>query len=120
MAKKSLDLYKNFMFLAGERKVVEEMELERDGIQRKIEFYQERIETIRSTMPFEIRLSMFLIHTEALNNALVTEIESLISALLNRLPDFVDSEAEKVITRVARIEKEFKNLPQNAHDLIKA
>ena len=36
VAKSSLDLYKNFIFLTNERKVLEEMPLDREGIQSRI------------------------------------------------------------------------------------
>jgi hypothetical protein len=51
--------------------------------------YQASIIKIRETMPFEIRMNMFLIKCSDINNALCDECESLMKLILDKVESHV-------------------------------
>lgn len=61
----------------------------RDEFLDRINKYQETIDKIKTVMPFEIRMSMFLVQCEDLNNKLINECEELIRMMLSRVGDYV-------------------------------
>jgi hypothetical protein len=40
-------------------------------------------------MPFEIRMSMFLVQCEELNNRLITDCEQIVMEILGKISDYV-------------------------------
>jgi len=61
-----------------------------DEVQERIDKYQNTIKTIRDTMPYEIRMSMFLVECEDLNNKLVGLCENLIRMIFNSIAEYVE------------------------------
>lgn len=61
----------------------------REDFVREIERYQSTIKEIRTTMPFEIRMNMFLIDCADLNNRLCSELEELVDRILQRAADYI-------------------------------
>ena len=70
-----INVYDDYTFLITEAKDVEEFldkkPLDMDEVLERITLYEDTITKIRDTMPYEIRMSMFLIECEDLNNKLV-------------------------------------------------
>ena len=68
-------MYDDYTFLITEAKDLEEFldkkPLDMDEVLERITLYEDTITKIRDTMPYEIRMSMFLIECEDLNNKLV-------------------------------------------------
>jgi DNA replicative helicase MCM subunit Mcm2 (Cdc46/Mcm family) len=61
-------------------------------ISEKISIYEKCIQEIRAKCPYEIRLNMFLVETEDLNNRLVELCEECIDVYNKAIRDFVFSE----------------------------
>ena len=108
VTQKVLNVYDEFLFVNTERDVVGEF-LEKKPYNRaqfleKIEKYEKTILKIKTCMPFEIRMSMFLIECEEINNRLIDECERLITLMLNKITDYVQHDlATKVQTEVRAI-----------------
>jgi hypothetical protein len=70
-----INVYDDYTFLITEAKDLEEFldkkPLDMDEVLERITLYEDTITKIRDTMPYEIRMSMFLIECEDLNNKLV-------------------------------------------------
>jgi len=105
---KAIHIYDEFLFIFKEKHRVEEL-VKRDVISRdefveEIKKFDETVQKIRSTMPFEIRMNMFLIQCSDLNNNLVKECNDLIDKILTKAGDFVFH------THAAAIQSEVKNI----------
>jgi hypothetical protein len=72
-------------------------------------------------MPFEIRMSMFLVECEALNDSLVQECNDIIKLLLDKAAEYVSSDiSQKVTNNVRAIINEFNLKPSDTESLVKA
>ena len=72
-------------------------------------------------MPFEIRMSMFLVECEEINIRLVEECEGLIVTMLNKITEYVQHElAQKVQTDVRQISTNFQDKPTTTKQLVEA
>ena len=93
---KVINVYDEFNFLLTEReKIVEFLDIkpyDREVFLEKITKYQDTITKIREKMPFEIRMSMFLVECEALNDSLVDECNVIITMMLNKAAEYVQIE----------------------------
>jgi len=79
------------------------------------------IEQIRATCPYEIRLNMFLIQTEDLNNRLVELCEEHIDRYVSAIKDFVFvEESTNVVTAVKDIQNKFQQGAKTTKDLVQA
>jgi hypothetical protein len=47
------------------------------------------MDKIKTEMPYEIRMSMFLIQCEDLNNKIITDCDELIRMMLSRIGEYV-------------------------------
>jgi hypothetical protein len=90
---KAIDIYDEFLFIFKEKHRVEELikkeVISRDEFVEEIIKFDETVKKIRSTMPFEIRMNMFLIQCSDLNNNLVKECNDLIDKILTKAGDYV-------------------------------
>jgi len=108
VTQKVINVYDEFLFVNNEKANVEEF-LEKKPYSRqefleRIDKYQNTINKIKTSMPFEIRMSMFLVECEDINNKLVEELEQLITLMLNKITDYVQHDlATKVQTEVRTI-----------------
>lgn len=103
VAAKALDIYRDFLFLLKEsdkiHEFLEKKEYNRDIFQANVDKYSTTIEKIRRTCPYEIRLNMFLIQTEELNNRLVDLCEELIDMNVEAVSEYVfHIESQQVCT----------------------
>lgn len=70
-------------------------------------------------MPYEIRMSMFLIQCEDLNNKIITECDELIRLMLSRIGEYVQSDlATKVTADVRNIKAEFAKTTKTTKELV--
>jgi hypothetical protein len=103
-----VNVYDEFRFLINEKDQLQEfLEIKpynRDNFLERINKYQETMDKIKTIMPFEIRMSMFLVQCEDLNNKLINECEELIRMMLSRIGDYVQGDlAQKVQHEVRTI-----------------
>lgn len=81
--------------------------------------YDDTIKEIRTKMPFEIRMNMFLIDCADLNNKLVHECELLIDRILARAAEQVFTESASNITnRVKSMQENFTIKPDTSKKLV--
>jgi hypothetical protein len=125
VAAKALDLYNEFLFLMKEGEKFEEFlekkEYKREIFEANINKYMATIDKIKRTCPFEIRLNMFLIQTEELNNKLVELCEDLIEKNVDAVSDYVfNQESVNVKTAVQNIITEFQKGPKTTQELVLA
>jgi len=85
----AVNVYDEFMFILKERERIEAFlqkePYNREEFQAEIEMYEASIKRIRDTMPFEIRMNMFLIKCSDINNALCDECEAMMKLLLDKV-----------------------------------
>ena len=119
VTQKVLNVYDEFLFVNNERQSVDDFlenpgknPYQRDAFLERIERYEATILKIKTSMPFEIRMSMFLVECEEINIRLVEECESLIVRMLNKITDYVQHDlATKVQTDVRAIATQFLEKP---------
>ena len=89
----ALHVYDNFLFILKEKARIEhfltEVPQKRETYMAEIFKYENTIRQIRDTMPFEIRMNMFLIDCADLNNKLCQECDELIDRILGKIADIV-------------------------------
>jgi hypothetical protein len=79
------------------------------------------IDKIKRTCPYEIRLNMFLIQTEELNNRLVDLCEDLIDMNVEACSVYVfNDESDSVTAQVRQIQAQFGVAPKTTQDLVMA
>jgi len=87
------NVYDEFLFILKERERIEAFinkePITREEFQKEIDMYQECINKITETMPFEIRMNMFLIKCSDINNALCDECEGLMKLILDKVESHV-------------------------------
>lgn len=89
----AVNVYDDFLFILKERERIEvfisKENFTREDFQKEIDMYQASIIKIRETMPFEIRMNMFLIKCSDINNALCDECEGLMKLILDKVEQHV-------------------------------
>jgi hypothetical protein len=107
-----VNVYDEFKFLINERESLQEFfdkkPYNREEFLDRINKYQETIDKIKTVMPFEIRMSMFLVQCEDLNNKLINDCEELVRMMLSRVGEYVQGDlAQEVQKEVREIKQEF-------------
>ena len=86
VVEEALRVYDDYLFILKEKARIEhflnEGPYKRETFIAEIQKYEKTIRMIRETMPFEIRMNMFLIDCADLNNKLCLECEELIDKIL--------------------------------------
>jgi len=104
-------VYDEYTFIISEPKRLEEFldkkPLDMDEVLERITLYEDTIESIRNKMPYEIRMSMFLVECEYLNNKLVGKCEDLMRTIFNAIAEYVQ------ITLTAKVQNDVKHIEQN-------
>lgn len=92
-AEQALHVYDNYLFILKEKPRIEafisESGLKREQFIAEIQKFEDTQKSIRESMPFEIRMNMFLIDCADLNNRLCAECDQLIQMILDRASDYV-------------------------------
>ncbi len=124
-AEQALHVYDNFLFILKEKARIENFladssKYKREDFLAEIQKYDDTIKKIRETMPFEIRMNMFLIDCAELNNRLCQECEELIERILQRTAEYIFLETSASITgAVKQINESFQNKANNSKDLVR-
>lgn len=125
ITKKTLNIYDNFVFLLREgekiREFLEKKQFNREDFEKRIMSYIETIILIKEKCPYEIRLNMFLIQTEELNNRLVELCEKHIQTYVNAIKNYVYvDEASAVSQSIRDIQNKFSNMPKDTKALVQS
>jgi hypothetical protein len=120
-----VNVYDEFLFLSDEKDRVEEFlqkkPYSRDEFLERINKYQSTMDKIKTEMPYEIRMSMFLIQCEDLNNKIITDCDELIRMMLSRIGEYVQSDlATKVTADVRNIKQVFSDPVTKTEQLVAA
>jgi dynein heavy chain len=111
VTKQCIRVYDKYIPLLKEKSRIEEFlnkePFDRAEFQAEVNRYHATVKEIRNTMPFEIRMNMFLVNCQDINNLLCEECEGLIDTILNKVGDFVFSRnAPEISTAVKTIQEE--------------
>lgn len=104
VVKLALEVYNDYLFILKEEDRIDELikapttTFEREKFQAEIDMYEATILKIRSEMPFEIRMNMFLVQCKDINTQLCDKCEELMTKILNRIGDFVFHELSSSIS----------------------
>ena len=72
-------------------------------------------------MPFEIRMSMFLVNCEELNNKLISDCESIVNEMLGKIADYVQIDlAPQIVQSVRNIKAKFAERVSTTRELVDA
>lgn len=72
-------------------------------------------------MPFEVRMSMFLVECETLNDDLVKECDEIITLMLNKIAEYVQVDlATRVSSEVRTIQQKFSEKASTTKELVAA
>lgn len=124
-AELALRIYDDFLFILREKPRIEKFCQEDNhsieeyiGEIRKLE---ETIRTIRKTMPFEIRMNMFLIECSALNQELIRECQELIAHLLKETAEKIfGTKGPNITNAVKLIQDNFAHKIEVSKKLVEA
>lgn len=90
--KLAVNIYDDFLFILKEKERIEKYlqneEFTREQFQAEIDKFEATIKKIRETMPFEIRMNMFLIKCSDINNQLCDECDELMKMLLDKVDNY--------------------------------
>ena len=93
VVKLALNVYDDYLFLLKERERIEEFltkePFDRTTFQKEIDHYQATIDKIREEMPYEIRMNMFLVKCNFVNNDLCEACEELIKRITDKIGEHV-------------------------------
>lgn len=93
IVKLALNVYDDYLFIFTEKDRIDQFlaqePLQRDVCQAEINKYKATIEKIRNEMPYEIRMNMFLIKCNEINNSICDELDSHIETILSKVYDYV-------------------------------
>lgn len=108
-AEKAIHVYDQFTFILKEKQRIDAFlqdtnQHSRERFEEEIRKFEETADRIRETMPYEIRMNMFLIDCAELNNKLCEQCESLINDILDKASELVFTEkAQNIQGEVKKI-----------------
>ena len=92
---------------------------DRDEFRAEIKKYQDTIANIRKSTPFELRMSMFLVECQSLNESLVTICEDNVQKICKKINDYVFTEmAGQVNLEVRAMLTKFTEKADNSRVLV--
>ena len=120
-----VNVYDEYEFIIKEKENIQEYlknaTLNRDEFLEKINMYQAIIKKIQNEMPFEIRMSMFLVNCEELNNKLISDCESIVNEMLGKIADYVQIDlAPQIVQSVRNIKAKFAERVSTTRELVDA
>lgn len=93
VVKLALNVYDDYLFILKEKERIEEFlkkePYDRDTFKAEIDKYQATINKIREEMPYEIRMNMFLIKCNFVNNDLCEACEELMKMILDKIGEHI-------------------------------
>jgi hypothetical protein len=124
-AEMALRIYDDYLFLLKERPRIEKFCQEdnhtREEYTAEIKKYEDTIKKIRKTMPFEIRMNMFLVDCAALNADLIKECEELILIILRSTADKIfQTMCLEITNKVKSIQEQFQTKVETSKRLVEA
>lgn len=89
-----MNVYDEYLWILKEKVRVQEFiskeeNYDKNEFQGLIDKFRETVDKIREEMPFEIRMNMFLIKCNDINNNLCEECEDIIQLILDKVSDLV-------------------------------
>ena len=123
IAEQALRVYDDFLYILKEKSRIEVFISEEnhtiEEFNEEIRRYEETIVMIRKMMPFDIRLNMFLIECGELNEALISECESLINSLLDRIQRLIFHEkAPRISSEIKQIQDKLVSKADTSKSLV--
>jgi hypothetical protein len=108
----SIHVYDSYLFLLREKSRIEhflnEPNYTREQFLAEIQKYENTIISIRETMPFEIRMNMFLIDCAELNDKLCEECEDLIKTIIEKTAYYTfQDRSNNIISNFKQIQEGF-------------
>ena len=104
---KAINVYDEYKFLLEEdqriEKFLETTSPDRDVYVAEIQKYFDTIQHIQDNAPFEIRMSMFLVECNELNQNLIIKCEQLIDRILRKVYDYIVEQSSSVSNEIRTI-----------------
>jgi hypothetical protein len=108
--KLATNIYDDYLFILNEKDRIEvflnKEPFDREEFQAEIDKYERTIERIRDTMPFEIRMNMFLVKCSDINNMLCDECDELIKIILEKVESHIYQTLAPDISQAVKTIKE--------------
>lgn len=108
--KLATNIYDDYLFILNEKDRIEDFlnkePFDREEFQAEIDKYERTIERIRDTMPFEIRMNMFLVKCSDINNMLCDECDELIKIILEKVESHIYQTLAPDISQAVKTIKE--------------
>jgi hypothetical protein len=123
VVKLALNVYDEYLFVLREKERVEEFlkkePFSREAFKAELDRYQRTIDKIRDECPYEIRMNMFLIKSNFVNNELVESCEEMMKMILDKIGEHIFHHlATKIQGEVKQIKEGLLQKATNSKQLV--